>query len=45
MKIFGSSTHGDRRADSDIDVFIHLPHVNRLIEEQLFDIAYDFELK
>lgn len=45
MKLFGSSARGDRSADSDIDVFIVLPEVNRQIEEDLFDIAYDLELK
>jgi predicted nucleotidyltransferase len=44
VRIFGSSVSGKRRADSDIDVFVRLPHVNRLIEEDLFDIAYDLEL-
>jgi predicted nucleotidyltransferase len=45
MRLFGSSARGDRRADSDIDVFINLKMVNRQIEEDLFDIAYDLELK
>jgi uncharacterized protein len=45
MKLFGSSARGDRRADSDLDVFIVLPEINRQIEEDLFDIAYDLELK
>jgi len=45
MRLFGSSARGDRRADSDIDVFITLTKVNRQIEEDLFDIAYDLELK
>ena len=45
MRLFGSSARGDRRADSDIDVFIILAKVNRKIEEDLFDIAYDLELK
>ena len=45
MRLFGSSARGDRRADSDIDVFIILTKVNRQIEEDLFDIAYDLELK
>ena len=45
MRLFGSSARGDRREDSDIDVFIILPNVNRQIEESLFDIAYDLELK
>ena len=45
MKIFGSTVTGKRRKDSDIDVFVLLPKVNREIEEDLFDIAYDLELK
>ena len=45
VRIFGSSASGSRRADSDIDVFVRLPEVNRQIEEDLFDIAYELELK
>ena len=45
MRVFGSSARGDRRPESDIDVLVHLDHVNRQIEEDLFDMAYDLELK
>lgn len=45
MRVFGSSARGDRRTDSDIDVFVHLSRVNRQIEENLFDMAYELELK
>ena len=45
MRVFGSSARGDRRPESDIDVWVHLSHVNRQIEEDLFDMAYDLELK
>jgi len=45
VRIFGSSARGDRGTDSDIDVFVHLAKVNRQIEENLFDIAYELELK
>jgi predicted nucleotidyltransferase len=45
MRVFGSTARGDRRAGSDIDVLLHLPKVDRQIEEELFDIAYELELK
>jgi len=45
MRVFGSTARGDRREDSDIDVFIRLRQVDRRIEEDLFDMAYDMELK
>lgn len=44
MRIFGSSARGNRKPESDIDVLVHLSHVNRQIEEDLFDMAYDLEL-
>ena len=45
MRLFGSTTRGDRTYGSDIDVFICLSEVNRIIEEDLFDTAYELELK
>ena len=30
---------------SDIDIMVKLPNVNRAIEEDLFDMAYDLELE
>ncbi len=45
IKVFGSSVRGDRREDSDIDVFVHLSHVDRRTEEDLYDMAYDLEIK
>ena len=43
--VFGSTARRERRPDSDIDVFVRLSHINRQIEEALFDIAYEVELK
>jgi uncharacterized protein len=45
MKLFGSYARGDYSKTSDIDLMIRLPKVDRVIEEDLFDIAYDLELE
>ena len=45
MKLFGSTARGDYSKSSDIDIMVKLAIVNRNIEEELFDIAYDLELE
>lgn len=45
MKLFGSFARGDYSKTSDIDLMVVLPKVNRNIEEDLFNIAYDLELE
>ena len=45
FKVFGSTARDNRRTGSDLDIFVLLPHVDRFIEEDLFNIAYDIELK
>jgi uncharacterized protein len=45
MRLFGSSARGDFSDSSDIDIMVRLPIVNRNIEEELFDFAYDLELE
>ncbi len=45
MKLFGSSARGDFSSVSDIDIMVKLPVVNRKIEEDLFNITYNFELE
>lgn len=45
MKLFGSFARGDYSKTSDIDLMIRLPEVDRKIEEDLFNIAYDLELE
>ena len=45
MKLFGSSARLEQEKESDIDIMVKLPKVNREIEEDLFDMAYDLELE
>lgn len=45
MKLFGSSARGDRSKESDIDIMVRLAQVNRQIEEDVFNMAYDLELE
>jgi uncharacterized protein len=45
IRVFGSSARGEAKKGSDIDVWVYLVELNRKIEEELFDIAYDMELK
>lgn len=45
MRLFGFVARGEDTPDSDIDIFVRLPTVTRHIEEDLFDTAYDIELK
>ncbi|MDZ7723593.1 MAG: nucleotidyltransferase domain-containing protein [candidate division KSB1 bacterium] len=45
MKLFGSSARLEQTKESDIDIMVKLPKVNREIEEDLFDMAYDLELE
>lgn len=45
IRVFGSAARGDATKESDIDVWVCLAKLNREIEEGLFDIAYDVELK
>lgn len=45
IRVFGSSVRRDTKKESDIDVWVCLAEVNREIEEELYDIAYDIELE
>ena len=45
MRLFGSFARGDYSKSSDIDLMVRLPKVDRNIEEDVFNIAYDLELE
>jgi len=45
MRLFGSTARGDRHIHSDIDIFVRIINADRIIEEGIFDLAYEIELK
>jgi len=45
MRLFGSKARGESDSHSDIDIFVHISDVNRTVEEDIFDLAYEAELK
>lgn len=46
VTLFGSTARGDYGSDSDIDVLVLLPfQPETTTEENIFDLAYDVELK
>ena len=45
MRLFGSLARGDKHVHSDIDIFVRILNVDRAIEEGIFDLAYEVELK
>jgi len=45
MRLFGSMARRDVNEHSDIDIFVRILNVNRTIEENIFDLAYEVELK
>ncbi|OQY58281.1 MAG: hypothetical protein B6245_12695 [Desulfobacteraceae bacterium 4572_88] len=45
MRLFGSKARGESGSHSDIDIFVRISDVNRTIEEDIFDLAYEAELR
>ena len=45
MRLFGSKARGESDYHSDIDIFVRISDVNRAVEEDIFDLAYEMELK
>lgn len=45
IKLFGSKARGDADRESDIDVLIVLKEANSTVEDEIFDICFEIDLK
>ncbi|MGB5687335.1 MAG: nucleotidyltransferase domain-containing protein [Candidatus Electrothrix sp.] len=45
MRLFGSNAREDATEDSDIDIFLQIPDLTTDIEQDVYNMAYDLELK
>lgn len=45
MRLFGSNARGDATEESDIDIFIQMADLTKDVEQDVYNMAYDLELK
>jgi|APSaa5957512622_1039677.scaffolds.fasta_scaffold92985_2 uncharacterized protein len=45
MRLFGSNARGDATEESDIDIFLEVAHLTKDMEQDVYNMAYDLELK
>ncbi|MCI5137550.1 MAG: hypothetical protein D3922_03850 [Candidatus Electrothrix sp. AR1] len=45
MRLFGSDAREDATEESDIDIFLQIPDLTTDIEQDVYNMAYDLELK
>ena len=45
MRLFGSNAREDETEESDIDIFLQIPDLTTDIEQDVYNMAYDLELK
>lgn len=45
IKLFGSKARGEGRKDSDVDVFITVKKRSPVLEDQIYDIAFDVDIR
>lgn len=45
MRLFGSNARGDATEASDIDIFLQVANLTKNMEQDVYNMAYDLELK
>jgi predicted nucleotidyltransferase len=45
MRLFGSNAREDATEESDIDIFLQIPNLTTDMEQDVYNMAYEFELK
>ncbi|WP_030008081.1 nucleotidyltransferase family protein [Picosynechococcus sp. NKBG042902] len=45
LRVFGSRARGNAQEDSDLDIFLKVPELDRPLREQIYDLAWEIGFK